>query len=170
MPDNNSANLPIISALNAINAKKPSTNGRRAAAFNLNSNNNGNKSFLVFLPFPRAENGIKSKTNFFFGLVKLIRQQNVNSIKNMFHVICMRWKKRTKIYSTIITFIDGTRSPNAFSMPFNFVGVSKVVRLKIKFHRKHRYHFTRIRTHKVEIKMNRASIRITNYCHIHVCV
>lgn len=56
IPLNNKANLPMTKALNAINAKKPRTNGRRAAAFNLNNNNNGNKSFFVFLPFPRAAN------------------------------------------------------------------------------------------------------------------
>lgn len=61
IPDNNKANLPIIKALKAINAKKPSTNGKSAAALSLNKSNNGKSNFLVFFPLPRAENKIKKK-------------------------------------------------------------------------------------------------------------
>lgn len=66
MPDSSKANFPMIRALNATRAKKPSTNGNRAAALSLNRSNRGNKYFRCFFPpppppFPRAE-----KSYYFF--------------------------------------------------------------------------------------------------------
>lgn len=55
MPDKSKANLPMIKALKAIRAKKPSTSGKRAAAFSLNNNKSGSNSFFVLCFLPRAE-------------------------------------------------------------------------------------------------------------------
>lgn len=61
IPDSIRANFPMIRALNATRAKKPSTNGKSAAALSLKSRRSGNKYFRCFFPpppppppFPRA--------------------------------------------------------------------------------------------------------------------
>lgn len=56
IPDKIKANFPMIKALNEINAKNPIASGKRAAAFNFNSNKRGNKNFLDFFDLPRAVN------------------------------------------------------------------------------------------------------------------
>lgn len=54
IPEMRRASLPMMRALNAMRARKPMANGRRAAAFNLNKRRSGNKSFFVFFPPLRA--------------------------------------------------------------------------------------------------------------------
>lgn len=77
MPDKSKANFPMIRALNATKAKKPSTNGKSAAALSLKRRRRGNKYFRVFLPppppppFPRAANKCKFYTFRFFELLHL---------------------------------------------------------------------------------------------------
>lgn len=52
MPDNINANFPMIRALNATRAKKPSTNGNNAAALSLKRRRRGNRYFRCFFPPP----------------------------------------------------------------------------------------------------------------------